>query len=210
VGKESYSFTDGFLRYNQVRIVEEDKKKTTSIIKWGSFAYNVMPFGLKNAPVGFSRVVIAAFREFIHKFIEVYMDDWTVYSMLKEHVALLRLMFDRCRELQILLNLRKCIFCVPHGNLLGHIVCREGVLVDPAKLVVIVNMPPPMSAKNLRSTLGHTGYYCRFSRRYAKIIAPLENLLKKSEVFQWTPKCDKVFDILKENVITTPIMIFPN
>jgi hypothetical protein len=55
---------------------------------------------------------------------------------LKEHVALLRLMFDRCRELQISLNLRKCIFCVPHGNLLGHIVCREGVLVDPAKVAV--------------------------------------------------------------------------
>jgi hypothetical protein len=140
-GKESYSFTDGFLGYHQVRIVEEDKKKTTFITEWGSFAYNVMPFGLKNAPAVFSRIVIASFREFIHKFIEVYMDDWMVYSLLKEHVALLRLMFDRCRELQISLNLRKCIFCVPHGNLLGHIVCREGVLVDPAKVVVIVNMP---------------------------------------------------------------------
>jgi hypothetical protein len=141
-GKESYSFTDGFSGYHQVRIVEEDKRKTTFITEWGSFAYNVMPFGLKNAPAVFSRIVIASFREFIHKFIEVYMDDWMVYSLLKEHVALLRLMFDRCRELQISLNLRKCIFCVPHGNLLGHIVCREGVLVDPAKVVVIVNMPP--------------------------------------------------------------------
>jgi hypothetical protein len=82
-----------------------------------------MPFDLKNAPVVFSRIVITAFREFIHKFIEVYMDDWTVYSLLKEHVALLHMMFDRCRELQILLNLIKCILCVPHGNLLGHIVC---------------------------------------------------------------------------------------
>jgi hypothetical protein len=123
-----------------------------------------------------------------------------VYSLLKEHVALLRLMFDRCRELQISLNLRKCIFCVPHGNLLGHIVCREGVLVDPTKVVVIVNMPPPTSAKKLRSMLGHTGYYRRFIRRYANITAPLENLLKKSEVFQWTPECDKAFDILKENL----------
>jgi hypothetical protein len=79
-----------------------------------------------------------------------------LYILLKEHVALLHLMFDRCRELQISLNLRKCIFCVPHGNLLGHIICREGVQVDPAKVEVIVNMLPPMSAKQLRSTLGHT------------------------------------------------------
>jgi hypothetical protein len=54
-----------------------------------------------------------------------------MYNLLKDHVSLLWLMFDRCREMQISLNLRKCIFCVPHGNLLGHIVCREGVLVDP-------------------------------------------------------------------------------
>jgi hypothetical protein len=99
---------------------------------------------------------------------------------------------------------------VPHGNLLGHIVCREGVLVDPAKVAVIVNMPPPTSAKQLCSMLGHTGYYRRFIRRYANITAPLENLLKKSEVFQWTPECGKAFDILKEKLSKTPILIFPN
>jgi hypothetical protein len=138
------------------------------------------------------------------------MDDWTVYSLLKEHVVLLRMMLDRCMELQISLNLRKCIFCVPHGNFLGHIVCREGVRVDPAKFVVILNMPPPTSANKLRSKLGHTGYYHRFIRRYENIIALLKNLLKKARVFQWTPKCYKVFETLKEKLNTTPILIFPN
>jgi hypothetical protein len=138
------------------------------------------------------------------------MDDWAVYSLLKEHVLLLHLMFDRCRELQILLNLKKCIFCVPHGNLLGHIVCREGVLVDPSKVVVIVNMSPLTSAKKLRSMLGHTGYYRRFIKRYVNNTAPMENLLKKSEVFQWTLECDKEFNSLKENLIPIPILIFPN
>jgi hypothetical protein len=58
--------------------------------------------------------------------------------------------------------------------------------------------------------LGHTGYYHRFIRRYANITAPLENLLKKDETFQWTPECDKAFETLKENLSTTPILIFPN
>jgi hypothetical protein len=62
----------------------------------------------------------------------------------------------------------------------------------------------------LHSTLRHIGYYCRFVKRYANITAPLENLLKKSEVFEWTPECDKAFNILKEHLITTPIMIFLN
>jgi len=118
-----YSFTDGFPGYHQVRIVEEDKKKTKFITEWGYFAYNVKPFGLNNAPTFVSMIVITSFREFIPKFMEVYMDDWTIYILLKEHVAMLRMMFDRCKELQISLTLRKCIFCVTHGNLLGHIVC---------------------------------------------------------------------------------------
>jgi hypothetical protein len=146
---EAYSFIDGFSGYHQVIIAEEDKKKTTFTIEWGSFAYNVMPFRLKNAPFIFSRIIIVAFRDFIHRFIEVSMDDWTVYNYLKEHIVLLRLMFNRCRKLQILLNLKKCVFCVPFGNLLGHIVYREGILVDPTKVVFILNMPPLITAKQL-------------------------------------------------------------
>jgi hypothetical protein len=83
-------------------------------------------------------------------------------------------------------------------------------LVDPANVAVILNMPPPTSAKQLCSTLGHTRYYHRFIRIYATIITPLEKLLKKSEIFRWTPECDKAFDILKEKLSTAPILIFPN
>jgi hypothetical protein len=71
-------------------------------------------------------------------------------------------------------------------------------------------MPPPTSAKQLRSTLGHTRYYHMFMRRYANITPPLENLLNNSEMFQWTLECDKSFDLLKEKLNTTPIHIFPN
>jgi hypothetical protein len=81
-----------------------------------------MPFGLKNAPTIFSRVVIDSFKEFIHQFLEVYMDDWNVYSLLKDHVEVLRLMLEICRQCQISLNIKKCIFGTPFGILLGHIV----------------------------------------------------------------------------------------
>jgi hypothetical protein len=83
-----------------------------------------MPFGFKNSIAVFSQIVIATFREFIHKFVEVYTEDWMMYNLLKYHIGLLCLMFDRCREMHISMNIRKCIFSVPYGNLLGHIVCR--------------------------------------------------------------------------------------
>ena len=62
--------------------------------EWGSYQYKVMSFRLKNAPAIFSRVVIATFKEFIHQFLKVYLDDWKVYSLLKNHVEVLRLMLE--------------------------------------------------------------------------------------------------------------------
>ena len=78
-GQEAYSFTNGFSGYHQIRIAPEDHSKTKFATEWGSFQYTVMPFRLKNAPVIFSRVVVAVFKELIHKFLEVYFDDWIVF-----------------------------------------------------------------------------------------------------------------------------------
>jgi hypothetical protein len=81
-----------------------------------------MPFGLKNAPTIFSRVVIVAFKEFIHQFLEVYLDGWTIYSLLKYHVDVLRIMLEICRRCHISLNIKKCILRTLFGIPLGHIV----------------------------------------------------------------------------------------
>jgi len=96
-GQEVYSFTNGFPGYHHIRITPEDRHKTTFAKEWGCYPYTVMPFGLKNAPTIFSRLVVAAFKEFIHIFLEVYFDDWTVFGLLREHIGILRLMLDRCR-----------------------------------------------------------------------------------------------------------------
>ena len=96
-GKEVYSFTDGFWRYHQIRIHKDDRHKTMFTIEWGLFQYIVMPFGLKNAPAIFSRVVVVVLKEYIHKFLEVYFDDWTVFRLLKKHVEPLRLMLAKCK-----------------------------------------------------------------------------------------------------------------
>jgi hypothetical protein len=126
----------------------------------------VIPFGLKNAPAIFSRVVIATFKEFIHNFLEVYLDDWKIFSLLKDYVELLHLMLDKCRQYQISLNLKKCIFCAPFGILLGHVVCKHGLLMDPTNIVVIFDLPSPTLVRKLKSTLGHIGYYRNFIKGY--------------------------------------------
>jgi hypothetical protein len=141
-GQEVYSFTDGFPGYYQIRIAKEDRHKTTFATEWGSFQYIVMPFGLNNAQAIFSRVAIEAFKDFLHTFLEAYFDDWTIFSLLKDHIECLRLMLDKCRQCQIALNLKKCIY-------------------------IIVDLPPPTSVRKLHIALGHTGYYRNFIKDYA-------------------------------------------
>jgi hypothetical protein len=118
-GQETYSFTDGFLGYHQIRIAKEDHHKMNFSIEWGSYQYTVMSFGLKNAPAIFSMVVVEAFKEFLHKFLEAYFDDWTVFIILQNHIECLRIMLDKCRQCQIALNLKKFIFFSPFGVMLA-------------------------------------------------------------------------------------------
>jgi len=118
-GQEAYSFTDGFFRYHQIKIALEDRSKTTFVTEWGCFQYTVILFGWKNAPMIFSCIVVVSFKEFIHKFLEVYFDDWTVFGLVKHHVPSLHVMSDTCQRYQIMLNVKKCMFCVPFGNCWG-------------------------------------------------------------------------------------------
>jgi hypothetical protein len=151
-GHEVYSFIDGFSGYHQIMIAKEDRHKTTFSIEWGSYQYTVMSCGLKNAPTIFYRVVVEAFKEFLHKFLEAYFDDWVVFSLLKNHIECLRLMLDRCKQFQIALNLKKCILFSPFRVLLGHIVCKQGLLVDPSKIAIIVDLPPHFSQAAVHCT----------------------------------------------------------
>jgi hypothetical protein len=92
-------------------------------------------------------------------------------------------MLKRCRQCQISLNIKKFIFGTPFGILLGHIVCKQGLLVHPAKIAVILNLPPPKSMFQSRATLGHIGYYKKFIKGYVQVTAPVEKLLKKDTRF---------------------------
>ena len=85
-GQEMYSFMDGFSGYHQIQITKEDHYKTTFVIEWGCFQYTFMSFGLKNAPVVFSHIVVVVFKYFIQKILQVYMDEWTVYGLIRDHL----------------------------------------------------------------------------------------------------------------------------
>ncbi|MCO5548224.1 hypothetical protein L7F22_001681 [Adiantum nelumboides] len=143
VGHEMYSFMDGYSGYNQLKIALEDRSKTTLITEWGAFTYLVMPFGLCNALATFQRCMMEIFNEFLRKFLAIFVDDFTIYNNEELHIQFLEMAFQRCREKRIYLNPFKSVFMVWKGQLLGHVVSRNGIEMAADKIKCILEARPP-------------------------------------------------------------------
>jgi hypothetical protein len=144
---EIFSLMDGFSGYNQINIVPEDQHKTDFICPWGTFAYRKLPFSLKNAGAMFQHAMSYAFHDIKH-IVQPYLDNLSAHSLRRvDHPTHLRAIFVRCRFYRIRLNPHKCVFCVESDHLLGFIVSRHGIWVDPIKVEAILNLPPPSSLR---------------------------------------------------------------
>ena len=143
-----------------------------------------MPFGLCNAPAIFQRCMTAIFSDFCEKIFEVFMDDFSVYeTSFDDCLSHLYRVLQRCEKTNIVLNWEKCHFMVNKGIVLGHKISERGIEVDKAKVVAIEKMPCPKDIKDIRSFLGHAGFYRRFIKDFSKISRPLTNLLQKDVSF---------------------------
>ncbi|RVX01276.1 Retrovirus-related Pol polyprotein from transposon 297 [Vitis vinifera] len=137
-----------------------------------------MPFGLCNAPATFQRCMLSIFSDMVERIMEVFMDDITVYGSSYEECLLhLEAVLHRCIEKDLVLNWEKCHFMVQKGIVLGHIISKNGIEVDKAKVELIVKLPPPTNVKGIRQFLGHAGFYRRFIKDFSKISKPLCELL---------------------------------
>ncbi|KAL0344744.1 UNVERIFIED_CONTAM: Retrovirus-related Pol polyprotein from transposon.6 [Sesamum radiatum] len=136
-----------------VAIAPEDQEKTTFTCPYGTFAFRRMPFGLCNAPATFQRCMISVFGDFIDHFMEVFMDDFSVYaSSFNACLVNLGKVLQRCEETNLVLNWEKCHFMVKEGIVLGHKVSYRGIEVDKGKVDLIAKLPPPQSVKEEKLT----------------------------------------------------------
>ena len=93
-----YTFCDGYSGFYQIRIAEEDVIKTSFTTPWGTFAFKVMLFGLTNAPATFQHFMQMVFAPYLGVFIEVFLDDFCIYSTRHEHLTKVRMAFHRIDE----------------------------------------------------------------------------------------------------------------
>ena len=208
VGKAQHVNTFDFLKgYWQIPLTERAKKLSAFVTLRGLYQYCVMPFGMKNAPATFQRMI----NQLVSGMdgCEAYIDDEIVYSnSWEEHIVQLRTLLSRFSKANLTINLNKSEFGHAEVTFLGHIVGSGQVKPISAKIQAIVSTP--RDKQQLMRFLGMAGYYRRFCCNFSLVTAPLTNLLKKNVKYEWTPTCQAAFQKVKAMLSSYPILMAPD
>lgn len=181
LGKAQYFTTIDLAKgYHQIMVREQDKEKTAFVTPNGLYEFIRMPFGLKNAPATFQRLMNETLRDFINKTCVVYLDDILIFSTsLQEHVKSIRDILKVLEKVNLKIQVDKCNLMKNETEFLGHILTENGMKPNPNKIKVIENLQIPKTEKQIKSFLGITGYYRKFVKDYAKVAQPITKYLKK-------------------------------
>ena len=210
VGKARYVSKFDLLKgFWQVPLTDRAKEISAFVTPDGLFQYKVMPFGMKNSPASFQRLINKVIADL--EGCEAYIDDVIIYSdTWEEHLRIIREFFKRLSRAMLTINLSKSEFGQAQVTYLGHVVGQGEVKPVSAKVEAIANFPQPVSKKQLMRFLGMAGYYRRFCPNFAAVAEPLTQLLSKRVKFIWSERCDKAFEELKAMLQSAPVLAAPD
>jgi hypothetical protein len=211
VGANRMSMIDGFSGYNQIAMNEQDREKTAFTTPWGTFMYDKMSFGLMNAGATFQRAMDIAFVGERDKFVVIYLDDLTVFSKTdEEHLSHLKQTFEKCRRYGLSLNPKKSHFAMREGKLLGHIVSKDGIRIDPKRIEAIETINIPRNVKEIQSFLGTINFLRRFIPNFAEIVKLITGMLKKDSRVNWMTEAKASFAHIKKVISEAPVLASPD
>ncbi|KAE8223931.1 hypothetical protein CF326_g8116, partial [Tilletia indica] len=233
-GKHWYSSLDAIRGYHQHPVREEDRWKTAFVCHRGLYQYRTVPFGLRNAPAIFQRLMDKVLGELRWKTAVVYIDDVVAATAtLREHLETLDLILTRATQLGLKFSPAKCTFGVPSLTLLGRKVSGAGVAVWQDRAKAVLELPKPKTLRELYHVLGLFGYYRSFIPRYAQRSEPLTRLTQgwrwesvgdrtrlvrkdgtvasaDRELLLWGPEQENSFVDLKRAIATPPVLAHPD
>jgi hypothetical protein len=144
-------------------------------------------------------------------FMVIYLDDITVFSRYdKEYCCHLRKVFLKCRRFVFSLNPKKYLFAMEEGKLLGHIISREGVRIDPSKVKAIHTLSLPRSKKEVQCFLGKTNFLRRFVSKFVELVKHIVAMLRKGNEVKWTTEPRESFVQIKKSLTEAPMLISPD
>ena len=208
-GSKIFSTFDLRSGYHHMELSLEARAKSAFVTPMDKFEFTRCPFGLSQAPAYFQRLINKVIKGLPFAF--EYLDDVLIHSPdIETHLQHMRIFFQRLREADLKLKDSKCNYFMTHLQYLGHLVSGKGIRPLPEKLVSIKKMPAPTTPKEIKQFLGLVGYYRKFIPRFADIARPMTNLAKQDIPFECTMQCQAAFEMLKEAIITSPILKYPD
>ena len=207
-GSQWFTTLDLLSGYWQVEVAEKDKGKTAICTTEGLYEFNVMPFGLCNAPATFQRLMDLVLAGLDWTRCLVFIDDLVIQgATFGSHLQNLRAVFQKLRDSNLRVKPSKCSFLRTKVNFLGHVVSRDGVSADPSKIDKVANWPVPTSTKEVQQFLGLAGYYRRFVKGFADIARPL---YERNATFHWTKECEAALTTFRQCLISSPVLAYPD
>ncbi|KAJ8712243.1 hypothetical protein PYW07_005085 [Mythimna separata] len=197
--------------YWQINVAPEDRPKTSFITPFGTLQFRRMPFGLRNAPSTFQRL-IDRFRSGLKDVcVLAYLDDLLVISSDPlSHVQDLQQVFDRLRLFNLTANRVKCVFARDTVTYLGHVISARGIEPDPMKVDAVMKMEPPSNLKQLKTFLQTCSWFRKFIPNFSEVGRSLTSLTKKTARWHWGETEQQAFEDLKSRLSTSPILIQPD
>ncbi|GJZ22287.1 putative reverse transcriptase domain-containing protein [Tanacetum coccineum] len=181
-GSSVYSKIDLRSGYHQLRVRDEDIPKSAFRTRYEHYEFQVMSFGLTNAPAIFMDLMNRMCKPYLDKFVIVFIDDILIYSCNKEeHVNHLRIILELLKKEKLYGKFSKCDFWIRIVQFLGHLIDSQGLHVDPAKIESVKNWTSPTTPTEIRQFLGHAGYYWIFIKDFSKIAKSLTELTQKNK-----------------------------
>ena len=213
-GARFFSTLDLASGYWQIRMEPKSQEKTAFITHKGLHEFRVMPFGLRNAPAAFQRLMQEVLSDLNpadgSEFVSVYVDDILVYSRsLSDHLHHLQRVFSRLKKFNLKLKPAKCSFIQQEVRFLGHVLTPQGFKTSEDHISSVKEFKPPQSVRDVRRFFGLASYYRRFIASFAKIASPLHSLTRKDVSFHWSPQCQKAFETLKDKLVQSPVLAYP-
>ncbi|CAM4520803.1 unnamed protein product [Lepidochelys olivacea] len=198
--------------YWQVALDESAKERLAFTTHVGLYEFNVLPFGLRNAPATLQRLVDGLLAG-LGEYAVAYLDDVAIFSdSWAEHLEHLQKVFEHIREAGLTVKAKKCQIGLNRVTYLGHQVGQGTINPLQAKVDAIQKWPVPKSKKQVQSFLWLAGYYRRFVPQYSQIVVPLTDLTKKKHpnAIQWTEECQKAFNKLKATLMSDSVLRAPD
>jgi hypothetical protein len=211
-GANYFSKIDLKSGYQQICMREGDEWKTTFKTNEGLYEWLVMLFGLTNASSTFMRLMNEVLREFIEKFVVVYLDNILIYSKTKaEHLKHVAIVMRKLQQEKLLINMKKTSFLKTELIYLGFIISANELKMDPNKVEVIKNWPSPRNVFEVRIFHGLASFYRKFIRNFSGISAAMMDTVKKRhKSFHWTTEAEKRFNLLKRKITERPVLVLPD